>query len=163
VCKVRPNWYTDPHLVPGYPKLIHSDQQFSCDHSWKTILDFEEGQYKMKQCEPVCEEIMTMFEPAGSPKLIAEYNNEEAINDYQFESYFANDNINVKFYSDDNSNVDMIVYDAAGNTLDSKDLIFGKGKQHITIDTRNYISGTYYYVVIIDNKVIKSDNFVIVR
>ncbi len=167
VC-IKLNYLDERIFEPGYPKQIPTNNNYwVCDNAWGIYpyfspSDFLEPLYYMKPCTPLCDWLTDMY-PEVAAKMISEYTDSENADYYQLSDYHAEDKLSISYSSKEASHIEIIIYDEVGNTIDSKDFSFTSGFNSFIIDTKNYISGTYYYVILLDNKLLKSNQFIIVR
>ena len=61
------------------------------------------------------------------------------------------------------SSISIHVYGADGKRIDLRVESNIQGQKAIAINTNEYTSGAYYYTIIVNNQIIKSNKFIIVR
>jgi len=139
--------------------------QYNCDNIYAYYTDWAGGQSYIKKCNPTCnfltELIPFIFEP-GSSKITFLTDFSEILN-YSIHDYFANEQINISYSLNGTANVQVIVFTVNGQYIDEQIISSDKGNHNIKINTNDYNTGVYFYTIIINNKMIKSNKFVIVK
>ena len=140
-------------LVWNKSVLDLPDNQINCDELYYHYNDYD------LPCEPRCSWLVTMNNYWGNNKIIInEEKDKQAIQTYLSQNQF-------EIISNDSEEGTMYVkiYDNIGNLLISQNKMLGNGKQRLLVNTTELRTGSYYYTITINGKIMKSKKFIIVK
>ena len=116
-------------------------------------------------CEPACDWMSeAVNEHLYSEKIIINNeNNEQGLIKYGIDDYHRNEMLTINTNCKKPSSISVHVYGADGKRVDLLVESNLQGIRELTINTNEYTTGAYYYTIIINNQIIKSNKFIIIR
>jgi hypothetical protein len=149
--------------ISSITNIPPTDSYVECEGIYDAYTNpFTQKSYSLP-CQPVCDwldEVPGLF---NTKIMIDEQHNDLAIAQYNLKDFYANEQIQISFNSTVQANIEVNVYDITGSFIETEKGSFGAGDSQLTINTNNFKTGSYYYIIVINNTLIKSNKFVIVR
>jgi len=136
-----------------------------CLNVFTTYVNWLTGFSYLKKCDPMCDWLSQLIPLICDPSTgkISILNNNSDYIKYNIKDYFGKNEVRISMEFDSEAEVEVIFFNTSGQYMETKKFTSTKGTNNITINTSDYNTGAYFYTIIINNKMIKSNKFIITK